>query len=418
MANSTTKLPKRGDIVARAISSVAGHVYNDNDNVYFRLEDFSMAGLPANTYEILGVVAWRFRDMVLVAFKKNVANTYCNRPWWYLSGYTLDGTEHTGVITIRTAANWNTGVDKTFTYTATTVDELVSQLNTQFLADSDMTTQDWYANVEADGTTVRVHCKGTDYRQYSDNTAKSGFSFTGGCMPEVVALASMRRKNGGTGGSGASGSFDKFVAYRDTDNVERLTSQAPIKTAGYPVYRGTYVESEFCSNLRAVYGEGRDGWLKYMKSCKPVRFTDYGNHGIHDGKERCKLYASFRYTSTVQTTEAAMMAGADYCYNLPTIENLTTVNTGEFWLPVTQELDIVIQDVKYGTSASRDADILNAGLNKISGSAVSNGSGWWSLLRYDARGVYGVRGTSSSFRSYDLCDSVQCLPVSLFRLKA
>lgn len=417
--NQTTKLPKRGDIVARTLSSVAGHVYNDNDNVYFKLEDFSMAGLPANTYEILGVVAWRFRDMVLVAFKKNVAKTYCDRPWWYLSGYTLDGTERTGVISIRVATDsWAANVDKTITYNADNVEDFVEQLNEAFQADSDMTTQDWYANVEADGTTVRVHCKGTDYRQYSSNTAKSGFSFAGGCMPEVVALANMRRKNGGTGGYGASGSFDRFVAYRDTDNVETLTSQAPIKTTGYPVYRGTYTESEYCSNLRAVYGDGREGWLKYMKSCKPVRFTDYGNHGIHDGKERCKLYASFRYTSTVQTTEAAMMAGADYCYNLPTHENLTTVNTGEFWLPVTQDLDIVMQDVKYGTSASRDADVLNAGLNKINGTAVSNGSYWWSLLRYSAYGAWCVHGTHGAFDGNGMYGSYQCLPVSLFMLKA
>lgn len=415
--NQITKLPKRGDIVARTLSSVAGHVYNDNNNVYFKLEDFSMAGLPANTYEILGVVAWRFRDMVLVTFKKNVSKTYCNRPWWYLGGYTLDGTERTGVISIRVATDsWAANVDKTITYNADNVEDFVEQLNEAFQADNDMTTQDWYTNVEADGTTVRVHCKGTSWQQYSYNTANTGFSFTGGCMPEVVALANMRRKNGGTGGAGASGSFDKFVVYRDTDNVETLTSQAPIKTTGYPVYRGTYIESEFCSNLRAVYGEGREGWLKYMKSCKPVMFTDYGNHGIHDGKGRGKLYASFKYTSTVQTTEAAMMAASDYCYNLPTIENLTTVNTGEFWLPTTQELGMIMGDVKYGTSSSRDADDLNKGLNKINGTAISSGSHWWTCLRYYPYLAWFVHGSYGTFDGYNMYNSFQLVPVSLFKL--
>lgn len=407
--NVFTKLPKRGDIVVGNKST--------GKLGFITLASFEDVSL-ADTYERIGVVASRTGKKVLYTYKNSADKKFNNRIYWNLTGFTLDGTERTGKITAAFAsASWST-VAKTITYTASDKAGLITALNAAFAADTDFTAQDWYATL--DGETVVLHCNAIDYRQYS-NTASEGFTLSGS-LPDITALANMRRRHGGAGGEGAISSFYRAIAYyrasTGTASYEgnTTTDLTSVRTT-YPINLNNYLghssdNNDHCALLRATYGEGENGWLKYMESCLPVYPTDFGNMGIKDGAAICKTMASHKYTSATQTTPAPMFAGADYCNEISTV----CLPKGTFHLPTTEELAKVIGPVKYGTSGSRNADVLNEGLYKINGTAISNSSSFWSCLRYNASNAWSGSGNLGCFRSYGMYNANRCVPVALFEL--
>lgn len=410
--NVFTQLPKRGDIVVKDLATKTPQ--------YIIQDTFVKAELNTSVYEIVGVVYWTNGKKVGVVYKENASNLYCNRAWWYLSGYTLDGAQHTGVISARFASDsWAANQDKTITYSASDMEGLVAALNEAFLADADFVAQDWYADI-FDGK-VRVHCNNISWQQCSYNTAKSGFTLTGS-LPEIIDKADMRRKHGGKGVEGAISSWHRALAYFRGDNSSTTynpnTDVTNIKR-GYPIclpgYLGTsQYQSDHCAFLRSVYGEGEEGWLKFMKSCLPVVPTDYGNMGMHNGKERTAVLASFEFTSSKVAEATPMCKAAAYCYN----KQSQTVERGEFWLPTTEELARILDGVEYGTKSDRNADALNKGLNLIGGSAISNGSGWWSCLRCNPLHAWYAYGYYGFFYSYYMYFSLGCAPVSLYTLRS
>ena len=191
--NVFTQVPKRGDIVVKDIETKTPH--------YIVQDSFVLEDLDTNVYETVGVVYWVGRNKVAVVHKENSDQPFCNRAWWYLSGYVLDGAEHTGIISARFSSNsWASNIDKTITYSATDMEGLVAALNAAFLADDDFVSQDWYADV-SDGK-VRVHCDNVSWQQCQYNTAKSGFK-SSSALPEITYNANIRRKHGGKGREGA-----------------------------------------------------------------------------------------------------------------------------------------------------------------------------------------------------------------------
>lgn len=412
MANNVfTQIPKRGDIVVKDLATKTPQ--------YIIQDTFVKAELNMSVYEIVGVVYWTNGKKVGVVYKENASNIYCNRAWWYLSGYTLDGSQHTGVISARFASNsWAANLDKTITYSASDMEGLVAALNEAFLADADFVAQDWYADI-FDGK-VRVHCNNI-YRQCIYNTAKSGFTLTDS-LPEIIAKEDMRRRHGGNGSDGAISSWHRALAYFRGDNSSTTynpnTDVTDIKR-GYPIclpgYLGTsQYQSDHCAFLRSVYGEGEEGWLKFMKSCLPVVPTDYGNMGMHNGKERTAVLASFEFTSAKVAEATPMCKAAAYCYN----KQSQTVEKGEFWLPTTEELARILDGVEYGTKSDRNADALNKGLNLIGGSAISNGSNWWSCLRYSTNRAWRTHGSYGYYIHGYLYYGGGCAPVSLYTLRS
>lgn len=413
MANNVfTQIPKRGDIVVKDLATKTPQ--------YIIQDTFVKAELNMSVYEIVGVVYWTNGKKVGVVYKENASNIYCNRAWWYLSGYTLDGAQHTGVISARFASNsWAANLDKTITYSASDMEGLVAALNEAFLADADFVAQDWYADI-FDGK-VRVHCNNIDYRQCLTNTAKSGFTLTGS-LPEIIAKADIRRKHGGKGGEGVISSWHRALAYFRGDissiTYNPNTDVTNIKR-GYPIclpgYLGTSQhQSDHCAFLRSVYGEGEEGWLKFMKSCLPVVPTDFGNMGMHNGKERTAVLASFEFTSAKVAEATPMCKAAAYCYN----KQSQTVEKGEFWLPTTEELSRILEGVECGTKSDRNADTLNKGLNLIGGSAISNDSSWWSCLCFNPSVAWRAHGSFGFFYYGYMCTIYGCAPVSLYTLRS
>ena len=410
MNNVFVRFPEIGDVVVKDIETKTPQ--------YIKLSSFVKTELDESVYEIIGAVAWREHDKVLVVYKENTQTQYMNRPWWYLSGYTLDGTDRTGTLSIRVAGdNWNANVEKVIPYNATSAEGLIEQLNGFFEGDADCNAQDWYANIEEDGS-VRIHCDGTKAWQiFSYTTAKAGFALTS-CAPEIDSDYVIRRKNGKNGGYGSIFSMQRAIeaftpdlaSYNPTTDVKPIDVVKPITL---PAYLGeSQYQSDHCKALRERYGEGREGWLKFLESLRPVAPCDYGTMRKRNGKERTDFMAQKMFTSRIVSEPNAMCNAAYYCSNV----NSKTVDKGEFWLPTADELSYIFKTIEYGTNSDWNSDPINRCLNKI-GNTVSNKEHWWSCCRCAVSNAWSVNGVLSFLDNSDMRYTLWVLPVSLYTVR-
>lgn len=423
-----TNKPRRGDAALGILGTM------EQDPVFATLESIealgtsSTARLAAITeagYEYLGPVIRRRGRDVLYGFGNLTA--YPSYKWaerysFRLTGYTLDGTARTGVLSIREASNsWASGVNYTVSYNASTVDALVEQLNAFFqnTANPVFQTQDWAARKESDDS-VTLHFAFTASQQTS-NTASSGFALTANLLPDSVAVANIVRRHGGAGGEGSISSWYRALSYFRADNSSTAynpnTDVTSVKR-GYPIclpaYLGTsQYQSDHCAFLRSVYGEGESGWLKFMESCLPVNPCDYGNMGMTDGKARTQYLASQTYTSQLKTTATPACPAAYYAANIQT----QTQPKGTFWLPTTDEVQALLSDVMYPSHGDNKSDAMNKMQTLLGKANVSNGTFFWSCLRYSASYAWRANGSYGFFYGGYMYYSYGCVPVSLYRLR-
>lgn len=415
-----TKLPRRGDAVL-GVKGTQGEV------LYVKQESIeSTADIPSDLYEIEGVVLKRRGDKVLIGALAEASKKWCDRYSFALTGYTLDGTEQSGVLSIREASDsWAANHDYTITYACETVAELIEALNTYFAANAPFTTQDWVAVDNGNGG-ITLHFAYTDYRQAGYDTGKTGFTLAANLMPDVVALANIRRRHGGTGGEGVLSSWYRALAYFRQDlssTTYNPSTTVTSKKTGYPVclpgylghseYRKTGDEyNDYCAALRAIYGEGEEGWLRYMKSMLPVVPTDFGNMGMHDGLERTKVLALKRYSS-LTLTDKPLCPAADYAYTFGT----SCLPAGRWHLGTVEDIYDMLDGIIYGTVNDRKADAVNAMLLKLGGMAISNGSSFWSCCRYLSYHAWGASGGYGFFGGSYMYNSGGCRPLSLLSLR-
>ena len=379
---------------------------------------FNSASFMSN-YTIVGVVAIGvdhpdFRGKIAILRK-----TFGSKVWSYiysfkLTGYTLDGTDRTGVLSIREASNsWAAGVDYTVAYNASTLDELVSQLNT-FFRDTTNTvfqTQDWVAIKSGDEVHLQFHY--IDYRQAS-NTGKTGFALTANLLPGITASSSMLRMNGNKGADGTITNWDKAIAYFSSDlnnATYNPTSDVTSTKLQYPICKPGYLGtsqysggSDRCAALRAVYGEGEEGWKRFMASFLPVRPTEYGIVGnkaaYGDSEKNTAIMGPQTFTKQDGSVVDAFPAAAD-CYN--TTFSHEAMGKGKWVLPDMDTVFSIMKMIHYGTNPSKKSDPINAALDAIGGSALSNSSGVWSSSRYFAYIAwcsYGYYGSASNNGMY------------------
>ena len=397
------RIPKRGDIAANDLVT--------RKTMYIPREQYNAAYIEG-THEVLGVVAGIIGNEALIVHPDcGTSAKWTNRLWWYCTGYTLDGESHTITFSLRFASNsWASNITKTVTYAASSLSALISTLNTAFAADADFTVQEWYAD-EYNGK-LRLTCENLDYRQYS-NSASGGLTM-GDCMPEIVSHADMRRKHGGNGGEGAISSMARALIYYRGDNGAssaylggRTTEQTSIKQTypiNLPTWLGTSTKNpgDFCAPLRAIYGEGEEGWKRFMKSCLPVTPTDYGDMGIHAGKSICKPLAQITGRKMSSADSVQLMAAFAKPYNLMG----NTFSKGDFWLPTTEEIAVILE----GENTSSDP--LNLGLSTIGGNTVLNSAHLWSCLRCYSYNAWIAYGSGGFFNYYLMYSSYRVVPVS------
>ena len=397
------RIPKRGDIAANDLTT--------KKTMYIPRALYKAADI-AGTHEVLGSVAGIIGNEALIVHPDcGTTARWTDRLWWYCSNYSLDGTSHTITFSLYFESNsWASAITKTVTYSVSTLSELVSALNTAFAADADLTAQEWYADVY-DGK-IRLTCEDLSWTQPYYNSASGGLTM-GGCMSEIVSHASMRRKHGGNDSYGAISSMKRALDfYRNDNGAEeynggRTTEQTSIKQGrpiNLPTWLGTSTKNpgDFCAALRAVYGEGEEGWKRFMKSCLPVTPTDYGDMGVHDGKSICKTLAKITGRKMSSDSVVQLMAAFAKPYNLVG----STFLNGDFWLPTTEEIAVILE----GTNTSTDP--LNIGLTAIGGSTIVNTARLWSCLRFNSSNAWIANGYSGCFDGYYFQYRLTVVPVS------
>lgn len=409
MDNVFTLNPKWGD-------AAVGDLWTGAKR-YITAESFNPAKLSTTSFEMAGAVCGRIgaKDVV-VAYKNDVGSwAWCARYEWKLTGYTLDGTARTGVLSFRANGSATANTDVTVSYNATDTAGFVGQLNAAFAANTAMASQHWYAFTADDGS-VHIQWDFTFWQQASYNTAKSGFTVAAALLPDVPSYGKLVAKNG-TAMSYPIANPARGLAYFKDDNAS--TTYNPTgdvgKSYAYPVCKSAYLgtskhQSDHCAALRAIYGEGEEGWLRYMKAIEILIPCDRYMAGFKDGLERTKLLAQKTYT-TADGSEHILCPAAWHALNDP-----NTAVFGGWHLGTVEANTLLMKPVQYGTSASRDADLLNKTLWAMGGDAVSNGSDLWSCCRYYSGYAWCFHGGSGSWGHGNLYGGYRVRPLSLNRL--
>ena len=402
ITNIFTNLPKIGDAVVgeRSTKKVK----------FITLESFDNASLGSD-YETIGVVYNRRGRKVKIVYKNNAGKTWSSKWVLKLSGYTLDGTSRTGVISFRPDSSATENTDVTVTYNTTTLQGLVNALNTAFAANATMVSQHWVAYIN--GSDVNIEHDYTFWQQSSYNDAKSGFTATAVLMPEVESVADIRRRHGGGGGEGAISSWERALAfYRTSTGTDAYQGYVPspisnVKDRAYPIALQSYLGAN-CAEIRKVFGEGEQGWLNCMAAYMSVCPTDYGNMGMRDGLARTKLIASYKDTFGEPVAPAA-----NYCYNVDTV----ALPKGNWYLPTVEDLTDLLRIIKYGTNGSVNSDPINKTLAAMGGNTISNGSLLWSCCRGSSYLAWFASGGYGFFSYNYLCGELSAVPVSLYILE-
>lgn len=378
------------------------------------LEGFTTVGVVA-----VGVDHPDYRGKIAIVHKANASKAWSAIYSFKLTGYTLDGTDRTGTLKVYSAAS--TSDNYVISYNATTAAELVEQLNTYFQANAPFTTQHWRADADGEGNiTLSFLFTFADQRSCSGS---AGFALTANLLPEIPASTACLRRNGQRSGEGAISNWTRALTYFGGDlNNATYNPKTPVTSPvrSYPIckagYLGTsqYSEGDQCAALRAIYGEGEAGWLKFMESFFPVRPTQYGPMGdkdtYGDGQRNTYVMAGRMFEKQDGSTVVAFPA-ADYCasvsYNHPLLKK------GAWQLPDVDTLCAVLKTIKYNAVNNRNADPVNKALNLIGGTAVSNGSSIWSSSRYYANSAWCSNGSSGYLLNNYLNSTNVALPVAL-----
>ena len=236
----------------------------------------------------------------------------------------------------------------------------------------------------------------------------------------------MYRMNGQRSGEGTITNWDRAIAYFRNDNSSTTYNPASDVTSpkmSYPIclpgYLGTsQYQSDHCAALRAIYGEGEEGWLKFMASFLPVRPTSYGPVGnkeyYGDSFKNTYLMAGKKFTKQ-DDSEIVAFPAADYCASV--VYNHELLKKGKWALPDIDTIFSIMKTIKYGTDPSRNADPINRALNAIGGNAVSNGSVVWSASRCNAYYAWCCGGSYGCAYYGIMYYACSALPVALLDIR-
>ena len=379
---------------------------------------------------LVGVDHPDFRGTVVLGYKNNASRIMSYIYSFRLTGYTLDGTDRTGKLKVYSAAS--TFAEYTVSYNADSVASLVSQLNT-FFQDTTNTvfqTQDWVAQaVDTDGDNTADAIDLVFHYTFGDqrnDAGSAGFTLTANLFSGIKASTAMYRKNGQRTGDGTIFNMDRAInyfkadlnnaTYNPTSNVTSPVRSTPICKPGY-LGTSQYSGGDRCAALRAIYGEGEEGWLRFMKSFEPVLPTLYGVIGdkaqYGDGKTNTYLMANKTFTGQNGTAHAVSPA-ADYCAAITFPNSLLA--SGCWHLPDAETLAMIMRTIKYNTTNDRNADPINKTQYVAGGDAISNGSNAWCASRSGAGGFWIFLGTFGYAGGNLVFISCSVLPVVLLKV--
>ena len=399
------------NVIVGIDSATTGSIAYLDDNKALRFvatSTFNKDTFPAS-YEIVGVTAIGvdhpdFRGEVGVMHHNLINNALLTRYTYKLSGYTLDGAEHTGVLSIRSSLdNWGANQDYTITYKADNIVALVSQLNAYFKANEPFIAQDWVAIADTNDD-VLLNFNYTSWQQTSNNTAKSGFTIAARTAPQwMMSTVRVLKRNGNRANNGITlmnipralaflREDTPSVLYNPSTNVTTAKLSYPICLPGY-LGKSKY-QSDHCAYLRTIYGEGEEGWLKFIQSFLPMLPQEYGIFNYRTSgtaKQNTYYLANIKFTGQ-DGVEKYASPSARYVAELGFEHE--QLKHGEWVIAKLPQVFSVVSQLQYPmTPDYKHLDKINAALAAIGAPALSNNINIWSSDRADNKDAVFYNGT-------------------------
>ena len=405
--NAVVDQPGVGDIVCR----------DENRKIKFIALDTFHAGMFPTAWETIGVVALRRGNELMIVSKENASQKWMDVYPYVVTGYELDGEEHTAQLRLHGRPTTTTYYE--FAYTASTVDEFVTALQ-QFLTTSGET--DWSAYKDTDGRVILQYDNYTTTEYYTANlTQATGLTLTAKITLDVPEAAPNFLRQCGTRGYGVWSAARAKVYFKPDSTNSSFNPTSPVSSVPtYPIcwpgFAGIseHRDGDMCLWLRQQYCADPEHpteaeWEAYMDDiCLKVPAMT-GGAGIRwrDGRAVTDSLKDITYLAA-DGTRKPLYPAARYC---------SQFFGGEGFLPSASQLYELMKDATYGLSGvTRDkADPVNRSLYAIGGSALGITSTWWLCLRYSAASAFYANYAGYVDNLYPF-NSRRCAPLSLLTL--
>jgi len=397
--NVFVRIPKVGDIV----------IYENTSKkvAFIALDTYQSA--PTG-YTVVGVVGAIRGNKALIVHKTNASKKWADVYQYKVTGWVLDGTQHTTNVVLHAAAAI------AFNYTASTLAEVVSQFNT------------WLETNSPAGYTYKANIEGGDfcltllnYMGYQNTHSFSGLTcttFTGSELPENSSIYWDRSRTT----YWAQLNPERFYAYYKTSG-RVPTAQVAVKAApADPVKQTEFNTNAFCDLLRAAYCADPSNptdadYKNYLAQEFTVVKPDMRGvlqPSFRDG--HANTYALVGKTfENAQGTRSPKYPAAEYCAATG-YAGVAGLESGDWFMPSMLDLFDIIGPVTYPApnASAANGDPLNRSLAKIGGSQVGNGTGFWASCRYYADLAWIFYGNNGRANYYNFYLGYQVAPVALF----
>ena len=405
--NIVTSQPGVGDILCR----------DESGGYRFIQLDTFQAGTFPSAWETLGVVAWRRGNQVKVVSKHNEQRKWMDVYPYVVTGYQLDGTEHTAQLRLHGRPSTETFYE--FRYTAGTVDEFVTALQ-QFLSTNGET--DWSAYKDDKERVILQYDNYTSAEVYRVNkTYASGLTLTACVSIDCPQQPSFVRKCGnlGYGLFNTERAKEYFKSDLSTEqyNPSEDVSSVPAYPVCWPAFAGkSQYQSDHCLWLRQQYCADPahpkvEEWEAYIDELR-IRNPYMLAGNAPKWRDGAVLSASLK-GKTYRATDGTQKP------LYPAVEFCSQFLDGKGYLPSIVELAECLANVTYGlTGVTREnADPISRSLYAIGGSEIRIRSTYRSSGRCYEGGAWSTIGFGT-IDNNDFYYVQYCLPFALLELPA
>ena len=369
--NVVTPQPGVGDILCR----------DESGGYRFIQLDTFQAGTFPSAWETLGVVVWRKGNQVKVVSKHNEQRKWMDVYPYVVTGYELDGMEHTAQLRLHGRPSTETFYE--FRYTAGTVDEFVTALQ-QFLSENGET--DWSTYKDEQDRVI------LQYDNYA-STEYAASSITWSTELTLEALVTIDsplspntfRKCGNIGFCVWNAEKAKSYFKEDLSNTEYNPgtdfNSVPSLPICWPAFAGkSQYQSDHCLWLRQRYCKDPENpteaeWEAYIDDLRPRipymlggAAPKWRNGAVLSARLKGKTYLA------TDGTQKLLHPAVEYC---------SQFLDGKGYLPSIVELVECFGNINYGLPgmSGNKLDPINRSLFTIGGSRVSTSANYSSSER-------------------------------------
>lgn len=389
----TTDTPMFGDAV---------YLDENGNKVAIRQDVYNRSLVPASwTYK--GVFLGYHKDGRWRTFLGNYSSLpslkYCDVLQYQLNAPTLDGAEHTASIGLWLSNNsYASATTISFTYTATTLSQVVTALNTAinakkaevsfnqdvwaYLADADNNK----VNTDADATKIIVQIDTwNDYHQYQ---------IQGGTLiiwRDMPASDNYRKVNGKSTSNRGLMNFQGAASYWST-NGRTLTSNVAVHSeAGNtdPMKLSEFKSSQYAADIRAYY-KTYEAYLRGEFGIQPLLKVDA--FALPDGEALTSKYGPMMAPTKSGGTKA-----------IYTALNWAYLQGGHLW------------DVTEGVLMMEDSNlaVINATQTKAGKVTLANSLTRWFAERLNGTNAWLFYGTTRTLSNYPVLNTYQVGAIAL-----